>query len=191
MRKYFLKINTNNKKEKFIISFFIILGLFFSITFSFFQNAEAAINKQINYQGKLTLASGVAVPNSSISIVFSLYTAATGGTAIWTETQSVTPNNGLFSVMLGEVTALTSVDFNQTLYLGVKVGADSEMTPRKKLGTVPSAIISESSINSINTTNTAITEDITTATSVYPTWVTSNSGMLGQKTSSTKLSLTF
>ena len=39
-----------------------------------------------------------------------------------------------------------------------------------------------------NATNTAITDDTTTATSVYPTWVTTTTGNLPQKTSSTKLS---
>ena len=38
-----------------------------------------------------------------------------------------------------------------------------------------------------NATNTAITDDTTTATSVYPTWVTTTTGNLPQKTASTKL----
>ena len=39
-----------------------------------------------------------------------------------------------------------------------------------------------------NATNTAITDDTTTNASVYPTWVTSTTGNLPQKTSSTKMS---
>ncbi len=101
--------------------------------------ALAAINQQINYQGKLTDSSDVAVSDGNYSIVFSLYTAATGGAAIWTETKTVSVDNGLFSVMLGADTSLASVNFNQTLYLGVKVGSDSEMTPRKIIGAVPAA----------------------------------------------------
>jgi len=41
-----------------------------------------------------------------------------------------------------------------------------------------------------NATNTAITNDATTATAVYPTWVTANTGNLPQYTTSTKLSFT-
>src|SRR5207248_292561 len=37
-------------------------------------------------------------------------------------------------------------------------------------------------------TNTAITEDVATAVTVYPTWVTANTGNLPQKTTSTRLS---
>jgi hypothetical protein len=40
----------------------------------------------------------------------------------------------------------------------------------------------------VNATNTAITDDVATATTVYPTWASSNTGNLPQKVSSTKLS---
>ncbi|MFW6210404.1 MAG: hypothetical protein ACOC4E_02865, partial [Patescibacteria group bacterium] len=103
----------------------------------------------INYQGKLTDTNGLAVPNDDYDIRFRLYDAASGGTALWSETRTggdqVSVTDGLFSVMLGEVTALTSVDFNQPLYLGVEIGGtsttawDGEMSPRKELGTVPAA----------------------------------------------------
>ena len=101
---------------------------------------QAAPNLQFNYQGKLTNAANVAVADASYQMEFSLYTASTSGTAIWTETRSgankVAVQNGLFSVMLGSVTSLAGVNFNQTLYLGVTIEADSEMTPRKILGVI-------------------------------------------------------
>jgi hypothetical protein len=40
--------------------------------------------------------------------------------------------------------------------------------------------------NATNTVNTGITEDTATATAVFPTWVTANTGNLPQKTTSTK-----
>src|SRR3989344_8474367 len=111
----------------------------------------AAFNKQINYQGKLTNASNVTVADGTYHMMFALYTAASGGTDVWSEDRSTAPGdritvtNGLFSVLLGSSTALTDI-FNQTLYLGVQIGGsagtptfDSEMTPRKKLGAVPAA----------------------------------------------------
>lgn len=45
-----------------------------------------------------------------------------------------------------------------------------------------------SATNATNATNTGITNDVATAVSVYPTWVTANTGNLPQKTSSTALS---
>ncbi|MEN9920692.1 MAG: hypothetical protein RL538_585, partial [Candidatus Parcubacteria bacterium] len=109
--------------------------------FSYTTFAEPAYT--INYQGKLTDNTGLTVADGTYQIVFKLYTTSTGGSAIWTETRSggneVTVQNGLFSVMLGSVTSLSSVNFNQPLYLGVTIEADAEMTPRKPLGSVPSA----------------------------------------------------
>jgi hypothetical protein len=98
----------------------------------------------INYQGKLADNTGLAVPNGTYAMSFALYTQASGGSAIWSESRTggneVTLTNGLFSVMLGEVASLAAVNFNQALYLGITVESDEEMTPRKPVGTVPSAI---------------------------------------------------
>lgn len=112
------------------------------------HSASAAINPQINFQGKLTNPStGVNVANGSYSIVFSLYSVSSGGSAVWTETQNVTiaNGNGIFNVALGSVTALPgSVDFNSAdLYLGIKVGADAEMTPRIRFTAAPYAFNSD------------------------------------------------
>jgi hypothetical protein len=61
-----------------------------------------------------------------------------------TVTNRIYVKNGLFSTMLGDFNALSGVDFNQPLYLGVTVGSDSEMKPRRAIGTVPSALNTKS-----------------------------------------------
>ena len=101
--------------------------------------ASAAPNLQINYQGKLTDSSDATVSDGDYAMTFSLYTAPTGGSSVWTESSTSTVTNGLFSIMLGSSTSLASVDFDQTLYLGINVEEDGEMSPRKILGTVPAA----------------------------------------------------
>ncbi|MEK7621794.1 MAG: tail fiber domain-containing protein [Patescibacteria group bacterium] len=117
----------------------VFTAIVFLLLFFGASTVQAAINQQINYQGKLTNASDVAVADGDYSIAFALYTAASGGLNPWSETQTVTVTNGLFSVMLGSVSSLAAVNFNQTLYLGVNVAADGEMTPRKVIGAVPAA----------------------------------------------------
>jgi len=134
----------------------------------------SAINQQINYQGKLTDSGGDAVANGSYSIVFSLYTVSSGGSNIWTETQSVTVTDGLFSVMLGSITSLATVDFNQTLYLGVNINADGEMSPRKIIGAVPSAFTAD------KLDNLDSTDFISTTTYALP-----NVGSIGSSTATT------
>ena len=94
--------------------------------------ALAAVPELINFQGKLTDSSDKAV-TSVVPMVFKFYTTATGGSPIWTETQAVTPDNeGVYSVMLGEV-APFDISFSTAYWLGVKVGADSEMLPRYRM----------------------------------------------------------
>ena len=123
------------------ILFFVLCTVF--VFGAVAQNALAEPTYTINYQGKLTTSANVAVANGTYTMVFKLYTVSSGGAAIWTETRTagnkVTVTNGLFSVMLGSVTSIASVNFNQPLYLGVTIESDTEMTPRKTIGTVPSA----------------------------------------------------
>ncbi len=54
-------------------------------------------------------------------------------------TNRVYVKSGLFSVMMGTVSSFSAIDFNQTLYLGVTVGNDPEMSPRKMIGALPAA----------------------------------------------------
>lgn len=128
-----------------------------------FGSARAGFNEQINYQGKLTDTSDTAVADGQYNMRFRLCADADCNTAAWTETRCYSPDNGttcdgtgtnqmvtatsgLFSVLLGEVASLSSVDFSNTLFLEVSVGGVSTtapswevLTPRKKLGAVPAA----------------------------------------------------
>ena len=88
-----------------------------------------AIPNTINYQGYLTDSIGNPL-DGTVDMVFSIYDVDTGGSPLWTETQTgVVVTDGLFSVNLGEVTPL-SIPFDVPYWLGVQVGADAEMIPR-------------------------------------------------------------
>jgi len=112
--------------------------------------SKASINRQINFQGKLTNPDGTNVTDGSYSIRFRIYNhvsndasnSCVANSCQWEETQgSVSINDGIFYVSLGSVASLPgSVDFNSTpLYLGIKVGADAEMTPRIQFTASPYA----------------------------------------------------
>ncbi|MDD4804257.1 MAG: tail fiber domain-containing protein [Candidatus Pacebacteria bacterium] len=179
IKKYFISLNIS--KNIFVMFFTVglVIGILsLSFVAKVYPNFLSKIlgnfasvflvggSPEINYQGKLTEPSGVAVPNADYNIRFKLYTDLTGGTPIWTETHcyssdsgstcdgSGTDNrvgltSGLFSVMLGSINSLSDIDMNRVLYLGVEIGGtnssplsgdwDGEMTPRKRIGTVPSA----------------------------------------------------
>lgn len=117
----------------------ILFGLFSSLFWP--QKAVATINRQINFQGKLTNPDGTNVSDGSRTMVFSIYTVSSGGAAVWTESKSVSTVDGIFQTALGDTTTLPgSVDFNgSSLYLGVTVAADAEMTPRIRLTAAPYA----------------------------------------------------
>jgi hypothetical protein len=92
--------------------------------------------------------------DADVNFVFSIYDAATGGTAVWTETQTTTVDAGFFSARLGEKTAFAAnlFDGTKTLYLGVKVGDDAEMTPRQMLTSVPFAVTAGYAVQAANAT---------------------------------------
>jgi hypothetical protein len=133
------------------------------------STAHAAINKEINYQGKLANSSDDIVADGTYAMEFNLYTASSGGSPIWTETltggNEVQVTNGLFSVLLGQVSSLAAVDFNQTLYLGVNIEGDGEMTPRKKIGAVPAAFVADT-LDGLDSTQ-FLRSDATNASGIF------------------------
>lgn len=107
-----------------LLMFFLPIGVF-------------SVPSTVSYQGKLTDSSGVPI-HGNTAIKFSLYSVESGGTAIWSENYDgnssrpiINVVNGHFSVELGSITPLTKSHFSSsTIYLGIKVGSDSEMSPR-------------------------------------------------------------
>jgi len=101
----------------------------------------ADVPATLNYQGVLTDASGLAVADGDYSMTFRIYDVAFEGSALWTETRTVTVTKGIFNVILGEVVTL-SLPFDEQYWLGISVGGEAELTPR---------VILSSSAYSLNT----------------------------------------
>jgi len=91
------------------------------------------IPRMLSYQGKLTDALGVPVPDTTYSVVFRLYTVPAGGSSFWSETQTVRTTAGLFSTQLGSVTPIDSFPQAGICYLGMRLGPGTEMTPRIRI----------------------------------------------------------
>jgi len=120
--------------------FFLLVGAFMILAFSSLVYAE--VPQRINYQGKLTTPGG-ALMDTTVQMMFSIYISPTAVSPLWAETLStVVVEKGVFSVVLGITHPLDSGDFywQDSLYLGVKVGTDPEMTPRKQIGSTGYAI---------------------------------------------------
>lgn len=99
----------------------------------------------IAYQGRLADSEGVPL-TETLNMSFRLYTQANGGIAQWTEqwtgSNGVRVSDGLFNVMLGSLDPIPQniITGNDTLFLGITVGTDDEMSPRVQLGSVPFAV---------------------------------------------------
>ena len=122
--------------KKYTIQFAIIVIILTSVL-SFGQT----IPQTINYQGLLKNASEIAVANGDYDLTFKLYDVETDGSALWTETKTITVADGIVNTQLGSVTPI-DLPFDKEYWLGIKVGTESELTPRIKLSTVPYSYMS-------------------------------------------------
>ena len=107
-----------------------IILLTLSLVLLVSTSINADVPDEITYQGRL-LYNGNPV-TSATSIVFRLFQASSGGSAVWTETHGlVTPDsNGIYTEVLGVTTAIP--DDYDALWLELVVSGNT-LTPRKKL----------------------------------------------------------
>jgi len=112
--------------------------------------AQNAVPMLINYQGELKNPStGEGVADGFYDMVFRIYDAETGGTAVWTGTYStangsaIEVKNGRFSVILGSGTgnAFDSAVFSGAeRWLEIEVGTE-KLSPRQRVTSVPYSMV--------------------------------------------------
>ena len=102
--------------------------------------SSADVPDSINYQGKLTTASGGCL-NGTVEMTFTIYSDDQGASSEWSETQTeVEVKEGIFNVFLGSVNPLPASLFDGSVkYLGVQMESDEEMRPLKPMVSVPYA----------------------------------------------------
>lgn len=137
----------HNRKALWLL--FTLPAISFAVAcFAFSTPVHAAqtVPYKINFQGRLTNASGIALSGTH-EMQIKLYTAVTGGTYVWGETRTtangntVTVTNGIFSFLIGEGTAVAgssasleaAITANTTLFAEVTIGAEV-LSPRNQLG---------------------------------------------------------
>lgn len=100
-----------------------------------FAGIASAIPQLINYQGYLTDSAGVPVPDGTYNLVFRIWDAETGGSQLWSEDHpAVDVTNGLFNIILGNVSPLT-LPFDSDYWLGIGIEGEPEL-PRIQLTSV-------------------------------------------------------
>ncbi len=105
-------------------------------TLSFVKSDDQVrfVPKILNYQGYLTDTLGNPI-NDSLDMIFRIYGTASGGTAIWIETQIEVPVlKGIFNVLLGSVTPVPDSVFTRSTnrWLELRVGGQT-LAPRTQI----------------------------------------------------------
>jgi len=132
------------RKSKFFKIILLLTAVFVSMAS---LSYGGAVPQTLNYQGTLTDTNGTPTDGTKLMAI-NLYTTLAGGTAFWTESQTVPVKKGQFSVVLGGVTQnpLDSTEFTGETYIGITVGAGPEMVPRQKLTSVAYALKAADSV---------------------------------------------
>jgi hypothetical protein len=112
--------------------------------------AEAAtVPKTVNVQGVLRDGVG-GLESGSFQFTINVYSALTGGTSLWTQTQASIPvESGFFTLTLatndtGDKTIADIVEQNASpLFVGVTLQGDASELPRIQLNTVPYAFVAD------------------------------------------------
>ena len=151
----------------------IVFALLFLILKLPFVLAQAP--ETISYQGVLSTGNSSPVPDGTHELTFSIHTAAEGGTALWTETQSVPVINGIFNVILGKVNPLR-ISFDQPYRLAVRVNGGNELTPRIELTASPYSLHARSVADSSITTD-KLADDAVTVEKMAPPIISSINGV--------------
>lgn len=97
--------------------------------------AQAAVSKYITYQGKLTDAEGNPLTRTAgtIGITVKIYDSATGETALFSENHMPAVSNGIFNIVIGNLTTGgIDLPFDEDYWIELVVGGQT-LSPRHRL----------------------------------------------------------
>ncbi|MGB4967094.1 MAG: hypothetical protein WBO35_02725 [Candidatus Saccharimonadales bacterium] len=196
------------RKTRFVLGLVLLALPLFFLTRVNTAHVSALASDNLNFQARLESNTGAITADGYYNIEFNLYSASTGGTALWTETYAynsgsgscsgplgtndcrVRVANGYVSVYLGSVTSFPStIPWDQQLYLTMNVGGttasgpitwDGEMNPRLKLTAVPYAMAAKNAEQITKSSGANIsTLSIAAPTGGNQSFVLQNQGVAG------------
>jgi hypothetical protein len=126
-------------RRQFLLILFVVLLI----------GGSFAIPMQLPVQGKLKGQTAGDV-NKVLPFTFSIYSVASGGAAIWSQTKNVdvniidTDNNiGVFSTLIGDVDLLDFNSHSDMNFLGIKIQSNAELSPRIRIGATAYAYVAK------------------------------------------------
>ncbi len=107
--------------------------------------SAGAINDSITYQGSLTDASNIPVPDGPRDLTISIWTDSVSGSMLFSQIVTVTTSKGLFTTCIGCGNSPFPDIFNdQTLFLQLQLAGQPAMAPRTRIRGVPYTMSSAS-----------------------------------------------
>lgn len=93
---------------------------------------------ELSHQGRLLDSSGQPVVDGNYEVTYGIYNSLSGGTAVYTDTQTIAVQDGLFNATIGPAAALDPQVFARPTWLEVTVEGET-LTPRQRLQGAPFA----------------------------------------------------
>jgi hypothetical protein len=97
-----------------------------------------SVPQTFNIHGRLSNATDAV--DGIFEFTFNIYNTYSGGSSLWNSVRNVTVTDGIFYNVILNATGL---NFSEQYYLGITIGADSEMAPRMNLTTDPYAFMAQ------------------------------------------------
>jgi len=99
---------------------------------------RAEVPRLVGYQGRLLRSDGTAATGTA-AVAFGLYASQTGGSPLWSETQTLGLSDGYYATFLGLVTPTPDDAFDAgAKWLEIRVGSET-LSPRQQVGSMPYA----------------------------------------------------
>src|SRR5262245_11699431 len=107
------------------------------------SGARAEVPPTITNQGRLFDANDQPI-QGPLTVLFAIYDAENAQAPIWSEEQSVTFEDGYYSVSLGSVVPFGDTVFDGSLrWFGITIGDGAELLPRAPVQSVPYALLAQ------------------------------------------------
>jgi hypothetical protein len=120
--------------RKFWLAVVVLIAIIHGST----SNASAQAPAVIGQQGILTDSLGNPIASGTFDLAFRIYSQPEGGSSLWTETQTVELEAGLYSVELGSINPI-DLPFDTQYWLGIAVNGAEELSPRLTFTAAPYA----------------------------------------------------
>jgi hypothetical protein len=124
--------------EQIMIKSFLFIITFFIFSLQLFSQ----VPKIISLQSMVRNFDGTTISDGEYSITFKIYDAETGGSELWSETQTINVSNCYLSANIG-ISSPLDLDFEDQYWIGITIEDSAELAPRLSFTSSPYSLIAK------------------------------------------------